>query len=73
MVDIPTIDLQAQLDRLRAARATGARRVEFGNEDDRRVVEYRSDIELREAILDLERRIAGVSARTVRLASSKGL
>ncbi len=66
-------DLQTQLDSLRAARAEGVRRVEFG---DRRL-EFRSDAELVAAIGGLERQIAQMSGATpvqiVRFSTSKGL
>ena len=68
--------MQAQLETLRSARATGTRSVEFtaGNGVSRRV-EYRSDSELAAAIADLERRIAGLTGpriTTVRINTSKG-
>ena len=70
---MPTVaELQTRLDNLRAARAEGVRRVEFG---DRRV-EYRSDAELATAIADLERQISNLggaaSVRMVRFSTSKG-
>lgn len=63
--------LQAQLDGLREARASGLRRVRFDTEE----IEYRNDADLAAAIADLERRIANCGGRrlhTVKLFSSKG-
>ena len=71
-----TADLEAQLETLRKARASGVRRVEFtaGNGNSR-MVEYRSDDELAAAIADVERRLAGLRGQrvhTVLISSSKG-
>lgn len=68
-------ELQDQLANLRAARATGAARVEFVSGESRRVIEYKSDADMASAIADLERRIAAFSApriSTVRFTYSKG-
>ena len=54
--------LQAQLDVLRDARATGIRTVEY----DGRRVEYRSDSELAAAISDVERRAAALRSSPVK-------
>ena len=66
-------ELQARLEVLREARASGTREVR----DDRHVIVYGSDTELAAAIDDLQRQIlqqSGVSmAHTVRVAASKGL
>ncbi|WP_029356238.1 hypothetical protein [Bosea sp. 117] len=64
--------LTDQLDKLRAARASGLRRARFAD----REVEYRSDRELVAAIADLESRLAALSGRrpsTIRFSTSKGL
>lgn len=58
MTDIVT--LEAQLESLRNARATGAKRVKFG---DGRETEFMGDAELAAAIADIERRIAAASGR----------
>lgn len=63
--------LQEQLDALREARASGLRKVKYGE----REMEYRTDEELAAAIADLERRIAqqsGAAVHTIRIYSSKG-
>ena len=52
-------ELHTQLSELRAARASGIRRVEMRD----RTVEYRSDAELAAAIRDLETRIAVAEGR----------
>ena len=57
MTDLTT--LRTQLEELRAARASGVRRVEFRD----RTVEYRTDNELAAAIRDLETRIAAAEGR----------
>lgn len=72
-----TATLETQLEKLRAARATGAREIEFtaGTGQSRRV-QYKSDAEMAAAIADLEQRIAAVSGppvRVIRFATSKGL
>ena len=63
--------LQEQLETLREARASGLRKVKYGE----REMEYRTDEELAAAIADLERRIAqqnGAAVQTIRIYSSKG-
>ena len=67
-------ELIAQLERLRNARATGARVIEHsaGNGSSQRV-EYRSDDELQAAISDLEARIGGARTHTILISTSKGL
>lgn len=57
MTDIVT--LEAQLERLRNARAIGVRSVEFHG----RKTEFMGDAELAAAIADIERRIAAASGR----------
>lgn len=65
-----TAELLAQLDNLRAIRASGTREVEF--KDHR--IQYRTDAELAAAIADLEARTApGVRVHTVLVSTSKGL
>jgi len=69
-------ELQAQLSKIRTARASGAARVEFASGETRRVIEYKSDDEMASAIADLERRIAALSQRrftTVTFTYSKGV
>lgn len=69
-------DLQAKLEKLRDARASGTRRIRESMGGSEREVEYRSDAELAAAIADLEKRIAaglGGDARTIRFQTSKGL
>lgn len=69
-------ELQAQLSKLRNARATGAARVEFVSGETRRVVEYKSDADLAAAIADVERRLAALSRQpvtTIRFSYSKGV
>lgn len=68
-----TATLQAQLDELRKARASGARSVEYDSGFDRRRVEFKSDAELAAAIADLERRLSNSKMHTVRLWTSKGV
>lgn len=71
-------ELLAQLRKLREARISGVRRVEFdaGN-GVRKSVEYKSDDEIAAAILDLERRlrekVSPSRIHTVKLSTSKGL
>jgi len=65
-------DLAEQLETLRAARASGLRRVRMGT----REMEYRSDAELAGAIADLEGRIAAAGRAmpaTIHFRTSKGL
>ena len=68
------IELTAQLEALRNARASGVRSVEFtaGNGASRRV-EYRSDDELQAAISDLEARLNPGRAHTILISTSKGI
>lgn len=69
-------ELQAQLEGLLKARATGVARVEFTSGETRRVTEYKSDADMAAAIADLERRIAALSCpavRTVHFTYSKGV
>jgi hypothetical protein len=65
-------EMQAWLADLQRARATGARRVKFGD----RETEYKSDAEMAAAEADLERRIAAATARPIArmyINTSKGL
>jgi hypothetical protein len=70
---MPTVlELQARLDDLRKARATGALAVRHA---DGRMVTYRGDAEMASAAADLERQItlaSGVPISTVLVSSSKG-
>ena len=69
-------DLQAQLVTLNHARANGARQITYMANGATRIVEYKSDTEMREAQNDLQRRIAllqGLAPRTIKVSSSKGL
>jgi hypothetical protein len=70
-------DLQAQLETLNAARASGVTTTSYEANGVRRLVTWKSDIEMRNAQMDLERRIAALKAggprRTVLIATSKGL
>ena len=62
-------ELQAAIAELKRARASGARRVEFGE----RRVELRSDAELANALAALEAEIGGSTVpRNVIVRSSKG-
>jgi hypothetical protein len=69
--------LSAQLETLNAARASGARTVSYSANGVSRSVEYRSDIEMRNAQWDLQQRIAALQAgcprRTVLVAPNKGV
>ncbi|EAQ35755.1 hypothetical protein NB311A_05043 [Nitrobacter sp. Nb-311A] len=68
--------LQAQLETLRKARASGVRRVEVRSADSTQIAEYKSDAEMAAAISDLERRIAAMTntrVRTFMPFTSKGL
>ncbi len=68
-------DLTAQLVAPNQARASGARTVTYSANGVQRSLEYRSDIELRNAQWDLQQRIMalqGRSERTVRIATNKG-
>ena len=71
-----TVDLEAELQRLRKARASGVRRVEVtSGSGGSKSVEYRSDDELAAAIADIERRLAGLRGQrvhTIKLSTSKG-
>lgn len=49
---------QADLDALKAAIASGARRVKFGSGPDSREVEYRSLAEMRAIVADIEAELA---------------
>lgn len=65
-------ELTDRLDKLRAARASGARSFQYGEKR----VEYRSDAELAAAIADLEHQLAGergIRIHTIRITASKGL
>jgi hypothetical protein len=70
-------ELQAQLVVLNKARASGVRTVSYQANGVNRSVEYRSDIEMRNAQWDLQQRIsalqAGAPRRTVLVATNKGL
>jgi hypothetical protein len=69
-------ELQARLDCLREARASGAREIETQTGPVRRRVAYRTDDELEAAIADLERQIAAASGppvRTIYVNASKGI
>lgn len=50
---------QTDIDRLKAAMATGARRVEYGSGETRRVVEYRSLSEMESILKEMQDDIAG--------------
>lgn len=50
---------QADIAALKRAIKTGARRVEFGSGETRRVVEYRSLAEMRQILADMEDEFAG--------------
>jgi len=50
---------QADIDALKKAIKTGARRVEFGSGETRRVVEYRSLVEMQLILADMEEEVAG--------------
>ena len=69
--------LQAQLDKLNAARAQGVSVVSFtSGTGSTRSVTYKSDIEMNAAAQDLQRRIAalqGDGRRTIKISTSKGL
>lgn len=62
--------MQAQLEALRNARATGALEVSFksgGEGGSERKVVYRSDAQLAAAIADLERRIGAITRAPIRV------
>jgi O-acetyl-ADP-ribose deacetylase (regulator of RNase III) len=66
-------ELQGRLEALRAARDTGAKRVDF---PDGSATTYRNDAEMRAAIRDLENRIAGPAPGgrgPIKVTTSKGL
>jgi len=65
-------ELQTQLDALREARASGARRVLTQTNGVKKEIEFRTDAELAAAIADLERRLGGTAARVVYVKNSKG-
>lgn len=75
MADLAT--LQAQLEELRAKRASGVSRISFVSPVTSRSMEYRSDGELAAAIADIERQIAAHTAsaapKIVYFNTSKGL
>lgn len=66
-------DLIAMRDALERARFSGTRKVELGNS----VLEYKSDAEMKAALVDLNRKIAAASAPAgspfVTFTTSKGL
>lgn len=66
-------DMIAMRDRLTAARYAGTLKVKTGEDE----VTYRSDAEMKAALVDLEQKIATASGtapvRQVRISSSKGL
>jgi len=69
-------DIQTDLDALRAARASGARRIVTQTAGVRKEVEFKTDAEMRDAILALERELAALLApplHTIRIAALKGL
>lgn len=68
-------ELQAQLVALNAARAGGVSIVSYSANGVSRSASYKSDIEMREAQNDLQRRIAALSGnsnRTIKISSGKG-
>ena len=71
------LELQTQIDALRAARDRGVRRVrDTPSSGAVTEVEYRTDNEMAAAIADLERRLAVLTQppiRTVRIITSKGI
>lgn len=69
-------ELQAQLVVLNKARASGVRTVSYQANGVNCSVEYRSDIEMRNAQMDLQQRIAALQGRwrrTVLISTNKGL
>lgn len=50
---------QADIDALKKAMKTGARRVEYGSGETRRIVEYRSLAEMKQILADMEEEVAG--------------
>ncbi len=70
MSDAATI--LARLDALRELRASGTKRSRFADEE----VEFKSDAEMRAAIVDLENQLAALQGRRpsiIRFSTSKGL
>ena len=53
---------QSDIDALKKAIATGARRVEYGSGETRRVLENRSLSELKDILAGMEAEVAGVNA-----------
>jgi hypothetical protein len=53
---------QADIDALKRAIATGARRVEYGSGETRRVLENRSLAELKDILAGMEEEVAGALA-----------
>ena len=74
MADLAT--MKGQLTALQRARYTGARRVKFRSGESEREVEYRTDVELRQAISDLQAEINRLEGpahpTTLVVRSSKG-
>ncbi len=70
-------ELQAQLIALNKARANGVTSTSYEANGVRRTVNWKSDIEMRNAQWDLQQRIAALQAggarRTVLVATNKGL
>lgn len=66
-------ELQAWRDALQQARFSGTRTVEYGDKK----IEYRSDVEMRQALADLDRMIAAAGIRPsvsqIRFSATKGL
>lgn len=54
-------DIRADIDNLRKARGSGARRVEFGSGATRHVVDYRSLAEMDAALAGLEDELAALA------------
>ncbi|MCC5996500.1 MAG: hypothetical protein JJU18_09055 [Oceanicaulis sp.] len=64
--------LTARLEALRAARASGVRKLKHAD----REIEYRSDSEIASAIADLERQVAALTApriKTVVFTANRGI
>lgn len=53
---------QTDIDRLKKAMATGAKKVEFGSGETRRVQEFRSLDEMKRILADMEDELAGANA-----------
>ena len=62
---------QEDIDRLKAALATGALKVRYGSGFDEREVTYRSLAEMREALAMMEAEIAGTSRPRVVIAEHR--